>query len=218
MSAIPPVSDNSPAPDAASPAPARKNFFARHKVLTVLGAVVILIVVIGIASGAQSKSSTPDAAKSSATSGASGTPSASASPAAKKDTLPGLKTPVVKGKLEFTVLSVESVGTRVGSDILNTTAQGQFIVLTVRVKNVSDSPQTFLINNVQLKDAQGRSYDADSTATIYAAPNAQTWIANINPGNTVEGPIVFDIPTGAAPTTLVAKDSLFSGGVAIALR
>ena len=40
---------------------------------------------------------------------------------------------------------------------------------------------------------------------------------NINPGNTVNAKIVFDMPKDANPATLELHDSMLSGGVKVSL-
>ena len=41
---------------------------------------------------------------------------------------------------------------------------------------------------------------------------------NINPGNTVEVKVVFDMPKDAVPATIELHDSMFSGGAKVALK
>ncbi|MBK5248977.1 MAG: DUF4352 domain-containing protein, partial [Actinomycetales bacterium] len=56
----------------------------------------------------------------------------------------------------------------------------------------------------------------NSTAGISIEGN-DTFFTEINPGNTVEGTIVFDVPADAVPATLELHDSMFSGGVSVTL-
>ncbi|MPY81264.1 MAG: DUF4352 domain-containing protein [Actinophytocola sp.] len=39
----------------------------------------------------------------------------------------------------------------------------------------------------------------------------------VNPGNSVKGIVVFDIPKNVEPVELVLTDSMFSGGVTVSL-
>lgn len=143
--------------------------------------------------------------------GASG--SRSASEAAKT---PGLNTPVTAGSFEFTALGAKAAGTTVGTAPLTRTAQGQFFQVDLKVVNTGDASQTFIVNYVKLVDAAGKKYEADAAATLYAG-EAQTWIAAINPGNAVQGPILFDLPADANPTSLLVSDNAFTGGTPISL-
>jgi len=62
-------------------------------------------------------------------------------------------------------------------------------------------------------DSSGRKYSADSTAGMYANGDSNVFYNDINPGNTVHGVIVFDMPRGVTPVRAVLHDSLFSNGV-----
>ena len=42
-------------------------------------------------------------------------------------------------------------------------------------------------------------------------------MSEINPGNSIDGTVVFDVPVGVTPTSVEDHDSAFSGGVTVAL-
>jgi len=130
---------------------------------------------------------------------------------------PGLNTPVTVGSFQFTALGVADAGTTAGSGPLTQTAQGTYVRVDLAVTNVGDKAETFIVNYVKIKDAEGKTYDADGTATIYASGDAQTWIAGINPGNSVQGPILFDVPAGTTPVELLVSDNAFTDGTPITL-
>ena len=46
----------------------------------------------------------------------------------------------------------------------------------------------------------------------------KTFLEDINPGNSVVGTVVFDVPKGTKVTELELHDSAFSGGVKVALK
>ncbi len=200
-----------------APAPAKKNFFARHKVLTILGGIVLLVVIISVASNAGGNTDQADNGSSTSSSD-SKAPEEGKTEEKPKDDAPGLNTPVEKGKFEFTVVAVENLGTEIGTAPLTTKAQGQFVKLDIKVNNISKSAETFLVNYIKLEDAEGRTFDADGSASIYLGADASTWISQINPGNTLEGPVVFDIPADAVPTKLIVNDSAFGEGKTINLQ
>jgi hypothetical protein len=129
----------------------------------------------------------------------------------------GLNQPVRDGKFEFTVRSVQCGQTRVGNQFLNKEAQGQFCLVALQVKNVGDEPQTLFGDNMKLFDAEGREFSPDTEAAIYNE-DSQTFIEEINPGNQIDGQLVFDVPTDAQPARLELHDSAFSGGVTVNLR
>ncbi len=65
-------------------------------------------------------------------------------------------------------------------------------------------------------NAQGQQYSADGGAGIYL-DKSNTFLNQINPGNSVDGTIVFDIPKDAKLASLELHDSAFSGGVKVSL-
>ena len=139
-------------------------------------------------------------------------------PAAVEEPAAGVGTAVRDGKFEFVVDGIECGVAEVGSEYLKKTAQGQFCLVSVGVKNIGDKPQMFLGDNVSLFNAQGQEYSADTEAGIYLDSTAgATFLEEINPGNQLSGKVVFDIPAGAVPASLELHDSAFSGGVKVAL-
>ncbi|MGH3951134.1 MAG: DUF4352 domain-containing protein [Pseudonocardiaceae bacterium] len=196
---LPPEGQHHAAPQ--PPAPKQRNWFARHKVLT---AVLGVVAVIGIASVAGGNGESPTSGDTNARNG----------------DLPetaGLNDPVRDGKFEFVVSKVECGKTTVGDQYLNKTAQGQFCLVSVSIENIGNEPQSMFGDNQKLFDAEGREFSADTEAAIYLGEASQTLWEEINPGNKVEGVVVFDIPENVTPTRLELHDSAFSGGVVIGL-
>lgn len=178
-----------------------KNWFIRHKVLTV----VLGLVVIGVISSAANGNKSPN--------------STSTSTASKTAATAKIGQPANDGKFEFTVSSVECGKASVGTNqYLTKAAQGQYCLLNVSVKNVGDQAQSLLSSNQYLLNASGQKYSADDVATMYNTPNGTSWYNDINPGNSVNGAIVFDIPKDQVPTTAELHDSAFSGGVKVTLQ
>ncbi len=208
--------DPSPAPvPAGAPAPQR-SWFARHKVLTTIGAVVAVVFVVGALGGGGGDDS-PEAASTAEPSAADGTaadPAPAAEEPAAEPAAPGIGTPARDGKFEFTVTSVEAGVARVGDDVFGKDAQGQFTLVHVTVTNIGDKAQYFDGSSQKLLDAQGRTHSADGSAAIYLG-DAESFLNQINPGNSVQGTVVFDIPADATPVSLELRDSPFSGGVTV---
>lgn len=173
----------------------------------ILGAVVVLIVIIAVASNMGSDNSTPSGSSPNATSNGGGN---------KQDA--GLNTPVRDGKFEFVVTGVQKGLASVGDNpYLTEQAQGQFVVVTMTVKNISDRAYGFSPTAQKLVDAQGRSFEASTTAQIaLGGSDIPVW-DNINPGNTVTAKVVFDMPKDATPAAMELHDSMFSGGVKVNL-
>lgn len=205
-------------PPTAPEAP-RKNFFARHKVLTVVGAVVAVFLIAQLANGG----SAPDdvasgGGETAVASGGQGSEPASAeqeTPADEPDAA-GLGDAVRDGKFEFTVTEVESGVASVGDEMFGQTAQGQYVLVHLTVENIGDEAQYFDGSSQELVDTAGRKHSADSSAAIYL-DDSNSFLNQINPGNSVEGIVVFDVPADAELASITLHDSMFSGGVTVAL-
>ncbi|AKS36816.1 DUF4352 domain-containing protein [Mycolicibacterium goodii] len=129
-----------------------------------------------------------------------------------------LNTPVRDGKFEFVVRSVQPGLSEVGDNpFLNQKAQGQFVIVTLSVQNIGDRAQGFSPSNQKLVDTDGRSFETDTSAQIALDNNDIAVWDNINPGNTVDVSLVYDMPAGAAPASIELHDSMFSGGVTVNL-
>lgn len=204
------------------PVPPQKSWFARHKFLSVLLALVVL--------GGMTKAfGSGDAPQPETTGGSGGQVAAADSgkadsgkkDSAKQDSAKEAKaakvgTAVRDGQFEFTVTKVEKGVASVGPDFLEEKAQGQFVLVHVTVKNVGTKPQTLVDSVQKLRDGQGREFTTDSTAAIVIKGN-DVIFNEINPGNTVTGTLVYDMPKDAKPASIELHDSMFSGGVTVAL-
>lgn len=208
--------------------PAKKNWFLRHKLLTGIGAVLLIggiATSINGGGGGTSNAADTSTSSSSTSSGDAGNSSVGAAPVAeksstsaapKKDDTPGLNTAARDGKFEFKVTKVQTGVKSIGDEYLNQKAQGQYVLITVTVTNIGDKPQTMFDSNQKLTDAQGRTFSPDSGAAIYMKDN-DIWMKEINPGNTMTGTLVFDMPVGAKPASIELHDSMFSGGTKVSL-
>ena len=184
------------------------NWFKKHKILTV----ILVLVVLGVVGGAMGGGSTPTADNNKSAS--------SSSNKNKEESMPKIGQAARDGKFEFKVSKIKCGETKVGDQYLNEKAQGQFCRLTLNIENISDEAQSLFSNDQKLIDSKGREFAADDTATIYASSggSGSTWFDEINPGNSVKGDIIFDVPKGAKITTAELHDSSFSGGVKVDLR
>lgn len=184
----------------------KKNWFIRHKILTV----IIVLFVLGLIGSAAGGSKSGTTTVSSDTTGTSTSPKAQTAKVGEAAN---------DGKFQFTISSITCGKTSVGTNqYLTKQPQGQYCLLSVSVKNIGDQAQSLLSSNQYLFNANGQKYSADDTATIYNAPNGTSWYNDINPGNSVTGAIVFDIPKDQTPATAELHDSAFSGGVKVNLQ
>lgn len=125
----------------------------------------------------------------------------------------GIGDSVSDGGLSFTVEKIDCSSSSVGKDPLSKKAQGKFCVVSLVVTNTGNSAQNFVSSNQKALDAGGREYSSDSAAALLLDSGA--WVSQINPGSTMRGSIVFDVPAGVQLTTLVLRDGMFSSGVRV---
>lgn len=120
------------------------------------------------------------------------------------------------GKFEFVVESLECGANEVGGELFNETAQGHFCLLELTVTNTGDESQTMSDSNQYLYDAEGREFSSDSIATLWANEESSSFfLEEINPGNSVTGVVVFDVPVDAVIVAAELHDSFLSGGVTV---
>lgn len=216
MSQVPPPGPYPvPGTPAAVPAERRRSWFARHKVLTTLG--VLVVAVVAIASATSGGTDSPTAGGDGDSAPAVGQASEQPEQQEPEPEQPAdVGTPVQDGKFEFTVTSVEPGVARVGSDVLGQDAQGQYVLVHLTVTNIGDEAQYFDGSSQKAFDAQDREFSADTTAAVYLG-DANSFLNQINPGITVDGTVVFDVPADATLTAVTLHDSPFSGGVQVTL-
>jgi len=171
---------------------------------------VVLLVLFGVGkcgSGDESSNSTSSRpSTSSRTAPASATPSVAPAGSAVRD-----------GKFEFRVLDMQRAAQAgdPSNPFMIAKPQGEFIILTLSVRNIGDRPQSYFGSNQTLIDTAGREYGADSKADMWMNDGI---MADINPGNAIQVRVAFDVPPGTQPAELEVHDSMFSGGAKIRLR
>lgn len=213
-------------PPPAPPAPTKeRSWFARHKILTAFLAIVLLALLGKAIGGDTTGTSTVGSGETAEVTPAAGETSANAgtkatkSEAPKAPAGPRIGTKVRDGKFEFVITGVKEGGTQIGDSSFGEKAQGVFQLVDVTVTNIGDEPQTMFDSNQKVKDAQGREFSPNSMAAIQLDDDGNTiWLQEINPGNTVQGTLVYDMPKGSKPVSIELHYSMFSGGVEVSLR
>jgi hypothetical protein len=184
----------------------KKRWFRRHKILTTIGVLIVIIIIASAAGGGNKNKNSSSSTKTNSSS---------------KATIAKIGQAARDGKFEFTVNSVKCGVPNVGSDYSTKTAQGQYCLLDATVKNIGSEAQSLYSGNQYLYNAANQKYSADDLATIDAQPvgsAGSSWFNDINPGNQVEGTIVFDIPKDQTPVSAELHDSALSGGIKVSLQ
>jgi Domain of unknown function (DUF4352) len=140
------------------------------------------------------------------------TPAATRSPSR-----PGQHAPVQDGKFEFVVGSLSCGHPSVNQSVVSRSAEGQFCLLELTVRNISSQSQSFADTFQKAIGPGGVRYGADTAAGVIVNASGTAVWSVINPGNQVSGTIVFDIPKTASIATVELHDSLLSHGVTVAV-
>ncbi|MDK7198099.1 DUF4352 domain-containing protein [Actinotignum sp. GS-2025f] len=202
----PPVYGAVPAPEQ------KKNWFARHKLLTAL-LVIVVLAIVGTAMSKQSDGKPATSSSQAADSAASGNAAESVDKAGAEaegdkgdkkdkndDATVGIGTPVILGDFEVTVTNVEKGVSHIGNDVLGKDATGQYVIVDVTVKNTGKEAAGFAESEQKLVDTEGRQHSV-SGDSLYLG-DASMIYEKVNPGNTVTGKLLYDVPADAVPAKL----------------
>ena len=196
-----------------SPPPPKKNSNALL-IIGIIGAVFVGLIIVG-SIGSHDKKQTPAVSAPSTPRMTSDVPAIpSSKPSATPPPIASIGQEARDGQFAFTVTSVDR--SKIAGDLSNqfeiVTAQGEFLNVHVTVANTGNQAQTFFATNQKLK-ISGRVYEANSSAALWT----QALNVTINPGNSIQVVVSFDVPPGTKGGTLQLHDSVFSGGVEVAL-
>jgi hypothetical protein len=185
------------------------NWFKRHKILTGLLALILIAVIASAAGGSKSTNNQTSTTTTSATKTTA--------------TTAGLNQPVADGKFQFDVTAIQCQQTQVESPISSysdTTAGAPYCFVSLTVKNISNVAQTFDPSAQFIYDSSGKQYSYDSSASIDIEPQSSNFVdyPTVNPGTSVSGQLVYDVPNTVTPLYAILHDSSLSGGVKVNLK
>jgi hypothetical protein len=124
----------------------------------------------------------------------------------------GIGDPVRDGDFTFTVTAVGGKGPPfLGGQPSFLEPQVKLVFVYVTVRNDGSSPGSFAEDYQYLTDGDGRKSEG------YLDRGDLSLAADINPGDTVEGVLVFDIASDTVPAWIELHASRFSGGVTVLL-
>ena len=119
--------------------------------------------------------------------------------------------------MEFVVKDVKrakTVGDPADSSA-SATAQGEFIIIDMTVRNISNEVQTYFTGSQKLV-AAGKHYGDSTDAELYL-PNSEL-TSQINPGSMIDTAVAFDVPEGTEPDALEVHDFAFSPGATVPIN
>ena len=220
-----PAPEQTPGPQPESKV--KKPFYKRVWFIVLAG---LVLIGIGANMGGGAEKTTAASASGAAASDAAASDAAApaaadpvvAEPAAEtqaeeEDANPGIGEPAADGKFTFVANGVDCSMTEIGNEYFGTTAQGTFCIVDLTITNTGDKAQSFFGDNAKLFNAEGQEFSADSEAAIYLDDSSSLY-EEINPGNSLQSKVVFDVPAGTTPTAIELHDSMFSGGVTVDLQ
>lgn len=185
----------------------------------VLLAVLVAVVVYGVflnnsdtISASPGPSSTSKSASPTTSSG-SGWGNSTETESESPTTASGSGPQASHGGLTFAVTGVETAPSVKYQDTpVEKVAQGEYLVVHLTVSNSGDTPGTYLATLQKLK-ADGTTYNIDEEATAYLKG---TW-AGLDPGDTADIAIAFDVPPGSSAESLEVHGDQLGSGVEIPL-
>jgi hypothetical protein len=203
------TTEQHPAPPTlpAPPAAPKAGWSTRRKV--VVGIVVgFTLLTIGAGIGGANQQA-PKAAP-----GSTEAPATEAPTTSPNDKVPGIGDPASDGQFTFIVQGVECGESAIGSGLFAEDAQGEYCLVDMKVRNTGHVSQ-MMDSSSQIMFIGNKEYAASSDAVLALDESENFFLEEINPGNSVSGVVVFDIPRGGKPDRLELHDSLFSGGVTV---
>lgn len=203
-----------PAPPVA-PEPDKKNWFARHKILTGIGAVVALSIIVSALGGGNETPDKPVASPAQSAgdkdTGTEAAPEKAPEEDAKEpeatEEAPraiGIGDIAEVGDMAYKVISVETA-TTVGPAMFETKAKGTFVVVHVEATNNGNESVLMSDSFFTLKNGE-KKFDADSSASLWGntdkdGNNNSFLLENLNPDLTMSGLVIFDVSEAIATST-----------------
>ena len=114
------------------------------------------------------------------------------------------------------VRSVDCGARLVGEGVGRKPALGQFCLVGLRVENTGGEGRTFGGGQQYLFDDVGKRHDPDLDAT-FRDGDRQLLSTHLNPGQRLEGTLIYDVPDPVRLARVELHDGPFSGGVSVEL-
>lgn len=207
--------------DAATPAAPRSSG-PNGKVIVAVIAAVVVLVGVGVAAvvmtmktdvGEATVTRTPSDASARSSAVPSGSGTGSEAPTLENQAW-SVGQPVRDGNFEFVVSGFDRAPVVTDPEFpdLQKAAAGEYVLVKMKVTNISAEPQTFFASFNTLSDGT-TEFKSDDEAWIYLGNT----LADLNPGDSIDTAVVFDVPVGTQPESIELHDGPFSEGVTVEL-
>lgn len=120
--------------------------------------------------------------------------------AAEEEEAPAEEESVADEEISLEITEVERT-TQIGDQYLGSEAQGEYVVVHYTFSNGSGEPLDLTSSEMMLVGADGTEY-AETSDGVLAYPDQYAVFETINPGNSFQGIVVYDLPAGTEVTTL----------------
>ncbi|KAF0207116.1 MAG: DUF4352 domain-containing protein [Actinomycetota bacterium] len=165
---------------------------------------ILVLSVIASSGGGGTKST--DTAKTPASSESTSTTSAEKPAAAPAEKIAKIGDALKVGDLVFTVVDAKATK-QLKSPLGNKT--GNWMVVTVTVKNESKEAVTIDSSYFKLLEGDGTAYETDSDNIMYLDAEQSFFLEKINPKLEKQGKVLFAIPEGVKDLKLQVQTGLF---------
>ena len=182
-------------------------WFKKKRIL-IPGILVLIIAAMTVSNGGNS--GTNDATGSSTEESAPETE-------AEVDVL-GIGDTATEDGFSFIVNGFECGITSVGDSTFGAQAQGQFCKVNITIENIGDKAEYVFADSQLLFDDQGREFSPDTVSMLYLGDSGNLGLEEINPGNSVTGDLLYDVPADFVTDYIEVHGSAFSSGVEISLK
>ncbi|WP_205678831.1 DUF4352 domain-containing protein [Brachybacterium endophyticum] len=123
-----------------------------------------------------------------------------------EETNVGIGDAVEADDVELTVTDVKTGVTKVGDTYWDAKPQGEFVIVDVKVKNAGKEEATLYSGDFTLIGEDGAEYSVSDDAFL---EDGALSLESVNPGNTFEGKLIYDVPKGTKVPTLEMTPSWF---------
>jgi hypothetical protein len=128
----------------------------------------------------------------------------------------GVGEPVRDGQFEFVVRSVRCGVGSVGEGLGRKQPLEQFCLVALSVENTGGEGRAFGGGPQYLFDRAGKRHDPDLDATVRHG-GGRLLSTHLNPGQRLDGTLVYDVPDPIGLARMELHDSPFSGGAGVEL-
>lgn len=167
----------------------QRSWFMQHKILSIIGVLVILSVLGGLSGGKNTTTTST---------GTDNGTSSSTESSAPAEVVSKVGDVLSNDKFEITITSIEEKS-KVGNEYLSSTPSkgGTYVVVNWQYKNISKEPiNAFSCPKINLIDSNKATYNSDISASGYYATEKKLdskVFSDLNPGITVKDADVFEV-------------------------